>query len=69
MEITGCNAMKNRTLGSDALEMIMRDVLERLQGFAYQASLASRRDDIGNECPKEKPSARVIYVSSHFPTN
>jgi hypothetical protein len=68
-EYTGFNAMKNRTLGRDALEMIMRDVLEGLQGFTQQASLASRRDGVGNECPNEKPSARIIYLQRRFQTH
>jgi hypothetical protein len=55
--------MKNRTLGGDALEMIMRDVLEGLQDFTRQASLAKRKDDIENGRQKKKASARII----HFP--
>jgi hypothetical protein len=66
---TGFDAMRNRTLGKDVLEMIMRDVLEGLQDFTRQASLASRRDSIENGHPKKKPAARIIYFPRRFPTN
>lgn len=61
--------MKNRTLGENALEMIMRDVIEGLQRFTRQAGLASRKDVIENDHPKEKPSVRIIYFPRRFPTN
>jgi hypothetical protein len=55
--------MKNKTLGGDALEKIMRDVLDGLQDFSRQASLASSGDSVENRRQKKKPSARII----HFP--
>ena len=66
--------MKHRTLGGDALEMIMQDVLEGLQDFTPQASLASRRDGIEilgieNGPPKKKPYARILYFPRRYPTN
>ena len=61
--------MKNRTLGEDALEMIMRDVLEGLQDFTRQASLASKRNDIENRDRKKKPSARIIHFPRRNPAN
>jgi hypothetical protein len=61
--------MKNRTLGGDTLEMIMRDVLEGLQDFTCQVCLASRKDGIENGDPKEKPSARIIYFPRRYPAN
>jgi hypothetical protein len=57
---TGFHIMKNRTLGGDALEMIMRDVLEGLQDFTRQASPAGRKDDSVTGVQKKKKSARII---------
>jgi hypothetical protein len=73
-EDTGYNAMKNRRFGEDALELIMRDVLEGLQDFTRQASLASKRDGIEilgieNGHPKEKPAGRILYFPRRNPTN
>jgi hypothetical protein len=61
--------MKNRTLGGDALEMIMRDVLEGLQDFTRQASLESREADIENGRKKKKTSARIIHFPRRSTTN
>ena len=60
--------MKNKTLGGDALEMIMRDVLEGLQDFTRQASLAGAAEGIENSSPEKKPSARIIDFPRRFPT-
>ena len=61
--------MNNKTLGEDALEMIMRDVLEGLQDFTRQASLESKRDDMENGYRKKKSSARIIRFPRRYPTN
>jgi len=61
--------MKNKTLGGNALEKIMRDVLDGLQDFTRQASLANRRDSVANGSQKKKPSARIIHFPRRYPTN
>ena len=61
--------MKNIRSSGDALEMIMRDVLEGLQDFTRQASLASKPDEIGNGEQKKKMSARIIHFPRRSPTN
>ena len=61
--------MKNRTLGGNALEMIMRDVLKGLQDFTRQASLESREADIENGRKKKKTSARIIHFPQRSTTN
>jgi hypothetical protein len=66
---TGFHIMKNRTLGGDALEMIMRDVLEGLQDFTRQANLASRKDDSKTGVQKKKTSARIIRFPRRSTTN
>jgi len=66
---TGFHTMKNRTLGGDALEMIMRDVLRGLQDFTRQASLENRKDDIKNTRQKKKTSARIIHFPRRSTTN
>jgi hypothetical protein len=60
--------MKNKTLGRDALEKIMRDVLDGLQDFTRQTSLSSRRDC--NESERQKKSfARIIHFPRRHPKN
>ena len=61
--------MKNRTLSGDALEMIMRDVLEGLQDFTRQANLVSRKDDSKTGVQKKKTSARIIRFPRRSTTN
>ena len=63
--------MKNKTLGRDALEKIMRDVLEGLQDFTRLTSLASRNDSVGNDRQKKAPPARaqIIHFPRRYPTN
>ncbi len=61
--------MKNETLGEDALEMIMRDVLEGLQDFTRQASLESKKIDMENGYRKKKSSARIIHFPRRYLTN
>jgi hypothetical protein len=66
---TGFHAMKYRTFGGDALEMIMRDVLEGLQDCTREASLASKKDDIENGDRKKETSARIIHFPRRYPTS
>jgi hypothetical protein len=61
--------MKHGKLGGDALEMIMRDVLEGLQEFTRRANLASRRDGNENGQRKKMPSARILYFPRRSPSN
>jgi len=60
--------MKNKTLGGEALEKIMRDVLEGLQDFSRQSSLASRRDSVEGR-QKKMTSARIIHFPRRYPKN
>ena len=66
---TGFHTMKNRTLGGNALEMIMRDVLKGLQDFTRQASLANRMDDNENRQQKKNTTARIIHFPRRSTTN
>lgn len=61
--------MKHRKLDHDALEMIMRDVLEGLEEFTRRANLASRRYGNENGQRKKMPSARILYLPRRSPTN
>jgi|GEM_PF-1712176 len=61
--------MKNKTLGGNALEKIMRDVLDGLQDFTRQESLANRRDSVANGRQTKKASARIIHFPRRYPTN
>jgi hypothetical protein len=63
---SGFHTMKHRTLGGDALEMIMRDVLEGLKDFTREASLASKKKDIENGQQKIQTSARIIRFPRRF---
>jgi hypothetical protein len=63
------NSMNNETLGEDALEMIMRDVLEGLQDFTRQANPESKRDNMENGYRKKKSSARIIHFPRPYPTS
>ena len=60
--------MKNKTLGGDALEKIMRDVLKGLQEFSHHTSLASGRNSIENVRRKKMTSARIIDFPRRYPT-
>ena len=60
--------MKNTPPGGDALEKIMRDVLEGLQDFSHRTSLAHRRDSVDNGCQGKMPSARIIVFPRRHPT-
>jgi hypothetical protein len=61
--------MKNKPLGGDALEKIMRDVLEGLQDFTCESSLASRKNDTKNVRVKKMPSARIMHFAPRRPKN
>jgi hypothetical protein len=61
--------MKNRTLGDDALELIMRDVLEGLQVFTRTAIPASGRVGIETGQSKVQPSARIIHFPRRSPAS
>jgi hypothetical protein len=58
--------MKHRTLGGDALEMIMRDILEGVQDLTREASLKSRKQDIENGQQNIETSARIIRFPRRF---
>jgi len=66
---TGSYRMKNKSLGGDALEKIMRDVLEGLQEFSHNASLAGRSDSAKNGRKKKMMSARIINFPKRSTTN